>query len=144
VTATLFANDQDVVTLTGHAPNVEVVNYSAIEGLWFKVGAEDPGEFLNDDDGVMYCAPLSSTVVAANRPTCVVRLGGDDNDYMVIALTRDGMARSVAHQSVTGTADSNCHPAVAIVFTPPVGMTAIDVQEAINELWTTLRAALGG
>lgn len=139
VSNTLTGTTQDVITLTAHAPNVEVVNRSN-EDLWFKVAASDPGSFASDDEGVLYCAPLTSVVVAANRPTCVVRLLGDGNAYSVIALPRDGMSRVVDHNSLGRRTLTGAHPASAIAFTTPAGMSAVNAQTAIEELWAAIQA----
>lgn len=89
--ATLSGTTQDVVTISGAAQAIQVINRHATLGLWFSFGDTDPGALsAAADDTYFLGAGQSLTLRAGGRPT-VVRLLGDGaggNAFTVQAVSR--------------------------------------------------------
>jgi len=89
--ATLTGVTNDVVTLSGSTQVVMVVNRHTL-GLWFKVGAADPGALSAAGADTLYVLPNSSVSIRTGGwQQTVVRLLGDgagSNPYTVQAVAR--------------------------------------------------------
>lgn len=122
-TATLTGTANDVVSITGSASQIEIVNHDATENLWFKMGDEDPGVIAAGGNGVTVVLPgRSFPVYRAGKPT-VVRLVGQDNNYTV-----QGADRWMGH---------------SFAYTPGGPNVAIEDGGTGADTDTAARAALG-
>ena len=89
--ATLTGVTNDVVTLTGSTQVVQVINRHTL-GLWFKVGATDPGAITAAAADVFFVLPNSTVSVRTGGwQQTVLRVLGDgagSNPYTVMAVAR--------------------------------------------------------
>ena len=89
--ATLTGTAQDVVTLSGSSQMVQIVNRHTL-GLWFRIGATDPGALTAGAAETYFVLPNSMLPIRTGGwLNTVVRLLGDgvgSNPYTVQAVTR--------------------------------------------------------
>lgn len=89
--ATLTGATPDVVTLASSTQVVQVVNRHTL-GLWFKLGATDPGAFAAAAADAFFVLPNSSVSIRTGGwQQTVVRVLGDGagaNPYTIQAVSR--------------------------------------------------------
>lgn len=97
VHATLSGSTQDVVTITGSAEAIEVVNRHATEDLWIAWGGSDPGSISVGGDGTkVVLARKAFGIRRAGVTPTVLRLLGNGNAYSVQAVSL-GMGHEFAY-----------------------------------------------